>query len=148
MTFKEYQKLVKEHGETDSIKCREAIESKVFNTACKLVVKLNRLYAKYGQAFIEDDDYREDRGGFSLDMVGSDSVMLIYYDSWQYGGECEFGVTVQMKYLDEPELVKLEEELKAKRIKALEASVKHLEESLELVGEELNKARAELKQLK
>ena len=100
MKYDEYKKLVEEYDSTDSISRREEIEDKVFDISVALVKGLERMYNSFGGSFIDDDEYRSDRGGFSLREFGCDRVLLIYSDRWQYGGECSFGVSVPMNMLD------------------------------------------------
>lgn len=100
MTYGEYRKLVKEYDSTDSVSRREEIEDKVYDVGVALARKLEELYNRFGEYFIKDDDYRSDRGGFSVEDFDSRRVLLIYSDHWKYGGECRFGVSVPMNMLD------------------------------------------------
>lgn len=100
MTYDEYKKLVEEYDSTDSVSRREEIEEKVFEISVALAKKLEGMYNKFGESFIKDDDYRSDRGGFSVEDFDKIRVFLVYSDHWQYGGECSFGVSVPMNMLD------------------------------------------------
>ena len=123
MTFEEYKALVKEQRETDSIKRSDEIKRLIFDEAKKLLHKLTALHWKYGKDYIDDSDYQEDKGWFSMTRFDSGNVGLVYSDRWQYGGECDIGIGVPMKYLDEDHMKQLEDELIADRVKALRAEI-------------------------
>jgi len=123
MTFEEYKALVKEHRETNSIKRRDEIEGQIYSAAKKLLRRLTALHWKYGKDYVDDSDYQEDKGWISMTRFDSVGVGLVYSDRWQYGGECDIGIGVPMKYLDEDCLKRLEDELIADRVKALKAEI-------------------------
>lgn len=100
MTYTEYKELVKEYNSTDSVSRRKEIKEKVYKTSVALAKHLEGMYNRFGATFIDDDEYRSDRGGFSLEEFSEGNVDLTYSDHWQYGGECCFGITVPMKMLD------------------------------------------------
>ena len=100
MTYTEYKELVKEYNSTDSVSRREKIKEEVYKTSVALAKQLEGMYNRFGATFINDDEYRSDRGGFSLVEFSGANVHLRYSDHWQYGGECCFGITVPMKMLD------------------------------------------------
>lgn len=141
MTYEEYQKIYEEWEKTDSINRKEEIEEQIYDAALGLMKKMIGIYAKYGKRFVRDNDYRDDRGGIYLDKEelgygGKERVWLRYYDTWAYGGECDFGIDVQMKYLDEKNIQELEDRLMDERIELLkkkiddaDAGIRALEES-------------------
>ena len=100
MTHNEYKSLVKEYNETDSVSRREEIRDRVYKTAVALAKQLEGMYNRFGATFINDDEYRSDRGWFSLLEFDEYKAHLRYADRWQYGGECCFGIAVPMKMLD------------------------------------------------
>lgn len=142
MTYGEYKKLYGEWSSTDSVSHKDEIKDAIYDAAVGLLHKLVELYAKRGRDYVGDSDYRTDRGFTSLDAEelpwdGETKVHLRYTDSWRYGGECDIGIIVPMKYLDEDEFGKLDEELKKKQLVTLEhdlrskkAEVEHLTKSI------------------
>lgn len=128
MTYEEYQKLYDEWEKTDSIKRKEELEEQIYDAALGLMKKMIDIYAKYGKKFVQDDDYRDDRGCISLNTEelgygGKTRVWLRYTDHWAYGGECDFGIDVQMKYLDEKNIQELEDQLMDERIELLRKKI-------------------------
>jgi len=128
MTYEEYQKIYDEWEKTDSIKRKEELEEQIYDAALGLMKKMIGIYAKYGKRFVQDDDYRDDRGGISLNTEelgysGKERVWLRYYDHWKYGGECDFGIDVHMKYLNEKSLQELEDQLLEDRIELLRKKI-------------------------
>ena len=150
MTYEEYQKIYEEWEKTDSIKRKEELEEQIYDAALGLMKKMIGIYAKYGKRFVQDDDYRDDRGCISLNVEelgygGKKRVWLRYTDHWAYGGECDFGIDVSMKYLDEKSLQELEDQLLEDRIELLRkkideanAGIRVLEESKTKYGKELS----------
>ena len=135
MTYDEYKNLVKEYEETDSVSRREEIEDKVFEVGVTLARKLEELYNRFGESFIQDDDYRSDRGGFSVEDFDSRRVLLIYSDHWKYGGECRFGVSVPMNMLDvENRLAKMRS-LRDRQIEKLKREHRGNEEHMKNLSE-------------
>ena len=122
MSYDEYKELVREYWETDSIKRRDEIFDKLYDVSVTLCEHTEKIYNTYGQAFVKDDDYSMDRGGYSLERFDEDKAHLVYSDHWSYGGECCIGISVPMKYLDVDERMKLKDELKAKRVAALKSA--------------------------
>lgn len=145
MTYNEYRKLVQEYRDTDSIKRGNEIKSLVYKTAKALLRTLQMTYLGYGKRFVEDSDYREDRGCLELDEFGEINVYFLYSDHWQYGGECNFGIKVPMKYLDASELRKLESELKSERIPQLKQLMATYSKQIGNLQEQLAKCERELK---
>ena len=106
MTYEEYQKLYDEWKTTDSIKRKGEIEGQIYQVAYDLAKKMIEVYDKWGKKFVQDPDFSNERGCYSLntdelDFDGKERVWLRYEDSWGYGGHCDFGIDVYMKYLDE-----------------------------------------------
>ncbi len=146
MRFEDYRELEKEVRTTDSIKRREELEKKIYEVAYALFRDLEPLYEKYGKKFVDDEDYRNDRGTLTLDEVDGDDVWLHYYDHWSHGGECSFGIRVKMKLLDQGPREELEKALAQKRLeklkKELESSkqqIKFLEKRIETIEPEIQK---------
>ena len=100
MTHRDYLNLVKEYNATNSISRRKEIADEVSKTSIALAKELEAMYNRFGTTFVNDDEYRADRGGFSLIEFDADEAHLRYSDRWQYGGECCFGVAVPMRMLD------------------------------------------------
>ena len=147
MNYSEYQNIVKEYEESDSVRRREEIKEQVYDASTDLLTVLNRLYAKYGKDFVDDDDYREDRGWLSLSErndFNEHTVYLHYSDHWAYGGECDFGISVPMKYLDKEALSELEEQLSEGRVKSIRNSIKEKKETIERLKKEVEELEAEL----
>ena len=150
MTYEEYLKLYEEWKSTDSIKHKKDLEDKIFEVASKLMKKLIGVYAKWDKRFVEDSDYIDGRGSISLNAEdlgydGKERVWLRYTDSWAYGGYCDFGIDVHMKYLDEKNLQEIEDqfleeriELLRKKIDEADAGIRVLEESKLKFCEELS----------
>ena len=150
MTYEEYLKLYDEWKSTDSIKRKDEIEDIIHETAYDLLQKLNKVYANWGRKFVQESDYRDDRGYCELNTEeleydGNSHVWLKYTDSWAYGGYCEFEIAVPMKYLDEKNIQELEDQLLEDRIELLRkkidesnAGIRILEESKLKYCEELN----------
>ena len=141
MTYEEYQKLYEEWKTTDSIKRKEEIEGQIYQVAYDLAKKMIGIYDKWGKKFVQDPDFSTERGCYSLntdelDFDGKERVWLRYEDSWGYGGHCDFGIDVYMKYLDEKNVQELEDqfledriELLRKKIDESNAGIRILEES-------------------
>ena len=141
MTYEEYQKLYEEWKTTDSIKRKSEIEEQIYQVAYDLAKKLIGIYDKWGKKFVQDPDFSSERGCYSLntdelDFDGKERVWLKYEDSWGYGGHCDFGIDVWMKYLDEKNVQELEDqfledriELLRKKIDESNAGIRILEES-------------------
>ena len=100
MTYTEYKELVKEYNSTDSVSRREKIKEEVYKTSVALAKQLEGMYNRFGATFIDDDEYSSDRGCFSLIRFDGEIVTLNYSDTWKYGGDCSFGVSVPMRMLD------------------------------------------------
>lgn len=115
MTYKEYLETLEKYNTTDSIREKKELGDKIETAADALLHMLVKLYATYGKEFVDDSDYRTDRGWISLEDCGEKDVYLRYQDRWQYGGECDIGIRVPMKYLDVEERNNLENELKGQR---------------------------------
>jgi hypothetical protein len=115
MTYKEYLEILEKYNTTDSIREKDELGDKIETAANALLHTLVKLYATYGKEFVDDSDYRTDRGWVDLDDCGEKNVYLRYKDRWQYGGECDIGISVPMKYLDVEERNNLENELKKQR---------------------------------
>ena len=124
MTYSEYKALVKEYGETDSIKRRDEIKELIREESISLCEILEGLYNIYGSQFVCDGEYQIGKGGYSLEEFNTTTAYIAYSDHWQYGGECIIGIEVPMKYLDEDERLKLQEELKRKHIDSLKKTYK------------------------
>lgn len=127
MTHEEWKKLVVEYKGTDSKDRRDKILEELDNAVCKLCMTLEELYNTWGQSFIEDDDYRKDKGCYELDVgeLDEDYATVFYSDVWRDGGVCRMPITVRMKYLDE--------ENREQKKKELREKYKHLlEEKIEL----------------
>ena len=150
MTYSEYQKLHEEWKRCDSIKRREEIESAIFNIAKLLLNKLNKVYAKYGQKFVDEDDYMETRGHLSLSRgyLSDGKVYLNYWDTWRHGGECDFNIEIPMKYLDDANVVELESDLKSKRIVELERDIQDMEAEIVNISNRKVELQKELEELK
>lgn len=58
------------------------------------------------------------------------TVPLHYGDRWKYGGECDIGIRVYSKWFDPEERRKLAKELKAERIKKLNASIETIKNDI------------------
>ena len=147
MNYAEYQNIVKEYEESDSVRRREEIEEQVYDASTDLLTVLNRLYAKYGKDFVDDDEYREDRGWLSLserNEFDAHSVYLHYSDRWSYGGECDFGIEVPMKYLDKEALSELEEQLSEGRVKSIRHSIQEKKQTIERLKKEVEELEEQL----
>lgn len=140
MNKAEYNELVAEWRQCDSIKLRDEIADRIYCAAVALLKKLNCLYAKYGRRFVVDDDYDEDRGYLTLreDRMHDDAITLNYTDSLFNKGDCDINIVIPTKYLDEWWMTFLETELERERveflrkeIEKLEAAIKHAEKSIE-----------------
>lgn len=119
MTYTEYKELVKEYTSSDSVSRREEIEEEVYKASVALAKRLEAMYNRFGATFINDDEYRSDRGGFSFNDFDEHRVLLTYSDHWQYGGECSFGVSVPMKMLDVENRIAERRSLREKQIATL-----------------------------
>ena len=146
MTYEEYLKVYEEWEKTDSIKRKEELEEQIYDAALGLMKRLIDLYAKYGKRYVQDDDYRDDRGCISLDKEeleygdgGTKRVWLRYTDHWAYGGECDFGIDVYMKYLDEKNIQELEDQLMDERIELLRKKIDEANAGIRILEE--NKLR-------
>lgn len=153
MTYAEYQNLYDEWKKCDSIKRRGEIEDVIREDALALLDRLNTMYAKYGRNFVEDDDYRTDRGFIclvkrELPYDGKTTVHLHYSDRWKYGGECDIGISIPMKYLDDANMVELEADLRTKRIAAIERDIGDMEAQISNISEDKIKLQKELERLK
>ena len=153
MTYEEYKKLYKEWNSTDSIRRKEEIEETIAEVACGLLHRLVELYAKRGRRYVEDSDYRTDMGGTSLVAEelawdGETTVHLNYYDHWKYGGECDIGISVKMKYLDVNEFNKLDEELRKKQLEALEKTLQSKKDELVHLTNRIGELEAKISELK
>ena len=144
-TFAEYRALVKEYEESDSKSRREFIENAIYDKAKTLLHKLRTLYARYGKDYVEDSDYREDRGCLSLTDFGENNVYINYSDHWAYGGECDIGIEVQMKYLDSDETAALEKELRAEHMSYVKKSIQEKRTAIENLKKEVVALEAKLK---
>ena len=150
MTYEEYLKVYDEWEKTDSIKRKEELEKNIFDAAHDLAKKLIDLYDKWDKKYVQESDFSNERGCYSLnteelDYDGKDRVWLRYEDSWAYGGHCDFGIDVHMKYLDEKNIQELEDqlmderiELLRKKIDAANAGIRILEETKLRYCEELS----------
>ena len=128
MTYEEYQKIYEEWKSTDSIKRKGEIEEQIYKLAYDLAKKLIDIYAKWDKKYVKESDFRNDRGCISLnteelDFDGKERVWLRYEDSWGYGGHCDFGIDVYMKYLDEKNIQELEDQLMDERIELLRKKI-------------------------
>ena len=153
MTYEEYKKLYMEWNSTDSISRKEEIEETISEVACGLLHRLVNLYSKRGRRYVEDSDYRTDMGGTSLvteelEWDGETTVHLNYYDHWQYGGECDIGIEVKMKYLDEDEFNKLDGELKKKQLETLEKTLQSKKNEIVHLTEKIGELEAKISELK
>ena len=150
MTSEEYKGLLAEWRKSDSIKRRNEIADMIYGMASKLLVRLNRLYDKYGKCYVTDDDYIEDRGSLKLDMdyAYDDRVVLEYSDSWAYGGSCDILIRVPVKYLDEDEWNNLESRLKGERIDFLSKKIEESHASIEAAKKFIEKSEKEIGRLK
>lgn len=158
MTYEEYKNIHKEWVETDSINRKKEIEEAIFNTAYDLFRKLHEVYKKRGKKFVQDDEYSDVRGYYTLDTEDldwdGDNVHLRYEDSWAYGGYCDITITVPMKYLDEGKLAELDRQLLEERIEELRkkiddanAGIRRLEEYKLICCNDLNACNKELRKL-
>lgn len=147
MTYDKYKKLYKEWSDTDSISRKDDIEEQISETAEALFKRLREIYLRYGQDFVDDDDYRDDRGGLSFQDCDRDIVRFYYSDRWAYGGECMFGINVPMKYLDAEEWKSLEGRLRDERIRRLIWHVDGNRKKMEYLKAEIEKNEAELQRL-
>lgn len=147
MTYNEYKQLVHQYKSSDSVKERKEIESKIYDAAVALMRRLEAVHCKYGSSFIDDSEYRDDRGGISLEDFGEQNVYLHYSDRWSYGGECDFGIAVPMRFLDECEYSKLENELKDKHIAHLKCEIESCTNQIKNLRQKAEKMEQELKGL-
>ena len=143
-TFDEYKALVREYKKCDSLSRRKAIENAVFSRAKELLHELTALYAKYGRDYVNDSDYREDRGGLSLVGIDEDEVWMNYYDHWAYGGECDFDIEVKMKYLDIDETAALEKELYERQVLDIKRLIQEKKAAIEKLKKEVEELETEL----
>lgn len=153
MTYEEYKKLYEEWKNTDSKSRSEEIEETIAEVSCGLLHRLVNLYAKRGRRYVEDSDYRTDMGGTSLvvdalEWDGDTTVHLNYYDHWQYGGECDIDISVKMKYLDEDEFNKLDEELKKNQLETLEKTLQSKKNEIVHLTEKIVELEAKISELK
>lgn len=140
MTYEEYQKLYDEWKSTDSIKRKEELEKNIFEAARDLVKKLIDLYAKWDKKYVQESDFSNERGHYSLnteelDYDGKERVWLRYEDSWAYGGYCDFGIDVHMKYLDEKNIQELEDQLMDERIELLRKKIDEANAGIRILEE-------------
>ena len=158
MTYDEYKNIRREWTETDSISRKKEIEEAIFNAAYDLFRKLHEVYKKRGRKFVQDDEYSDVRGHYTLDTEDldwdGDNVHLRYEDSWAYGGYCDITLTVPMKYLDEEKLSELDRQLLEERIEELRkkvddanAGIRRLDEYKLICCKELNSCNRELRKL-
>lgn len=159
MTYDEYKNIHKEWVETDSLNRKKEIEGIIFNTAYDLFRRLHEVYKKRGKKYVQDNEYSEVRGHYTLDTEDldwdGDNVHLRYEDSWAYGGYCDITITVPMKYLDEGKLAELDHQLLESHIEELRkkiddsnAGIRQLEEYKIMCCNELNSCNKELCKLK
>lgn len=153
MTYEEYKKLYEEWKNTDSKSRSEEIEETIAEVSCGLLHRLVNLYDKRGRRYVEDSDYRTDMGGTSLvvdalEWDGDTTVHLNYYDHWQYGGECDIDISVKMKYLDEDEFNKLDEELKKNQLETLEKTLQSKKNEIVHLTERIVELEAKISELK
>lgn len=147
MTKEEYESLVDEYDNTDSISRREEIEEKIEKAAVALFNRVRDIYDSYQarKELITDDDYRKDRGWIGLaheddgtPIIEKGSFLLYYGDRWAYGGECGFGIRVYSKWFDPEERKKLANELKVKLIAKIENEI---ESAKQLIAFQENRIR-------
>jgi len=153
MTYDEYKALYKEWRETDSKSRCEEIEDTIESVAIDLLRKLVSEYAMRGKRFVDDSDYRSDRGSLCIDVEellwnGGTSVYLTYTDRWQYGGKCRIGIRVPMKYLDEKAFTELDKKLKKEQLETLEREVEKDKKTVERLKEIILKSEQKIAKLK
>ena len=144
MTYEEYLKLYDEWKSTDSINRKGEIEGEIYKAAYGLAKKLIGIYDKWGKKFVQDPYFSNERGCYSLDKEeleydGNERVWLRYTDTWAYGGECDFGIDVHMKYLDEKNIQELEDKLLEERIELLRKKIDESNAGIRILEE--NKLR-------
>ena len=140
MTYEEYLKVYEEWKSTDSIKRKGELEKNIFDAAHDLMKRLIDLYAKWDKKYVQESDFRDDSGCYSLDTEeldfdGKERVWLRYEDSWAYGGHCDFGIDVHMKYLDEKNLQELEDQLMDERIELLRKKIDEANAGIRILEE-------------
>lgn len=128
MTSEDYKQLYQKYKTTDSVSEKDQLKEKIIVAAIALVKWMGETYTNMGYAdeFIDDDDYRTDRGGWSVDYFDEDEIQFTYSDSWRYGGYCELGKTINPKYFDVENRNALVKKLKEKQIKDIETKIKNL----------------------
>ena len=140
MTYEEYLKVYEEWKSTDSIKRKGELEKNIFDAAHDLMKRLIDLYANWDKKYVQESDFRDDSGCYSLDTEeldfdGKERVWLRYEDSWAYGGHCDFGIDVHMKYLDEKNLQELEDQLMDERIELLRKKIDEANAGIRILEE-------------
>ncbi len=131
MTLEEYKKLAHKYKTTDSISKKKKLKSELLTTLIALTKQLEHLYNTYGDSFIDDDEWRETRGGYELDYANDDEAEITYSDSWAYGGECDISIHIPTKFFNIEERNKKEEELKQNHIKRLKESLTDIDAEIE-----------------
>jgi len=143
-TFAEYKELVREYEKSDSLSGRKSIEHAVYIKARDLLHELIALYAKYDRDYIDDSDFREDRGHLFMTEFNENEVWMNYYDHWAYGGECDIGIEVKMKYLDNDKMATLEKELRIDHVSHVKKLIKENKAAIENLKKEVKKLEAEV----
>jgi len=145
-TFAEYRTLVKEYKESDSVSRREAIKGAVYDKAKALLKQVISLHAKYGRDFVENSAFLEGGCG-ELSLTGFDEskVLLRYSDYCAYNGDYHFEIKVQMKYLDNDEMVALEKELHEKHMSEIKRLIQEKKEAIEQLKREVKELEVEEK---
>ena len=134
MTHSEYKKLVEEYYKTDSISRRKEIKDKLEDACIALLHTMDRIYGEFGFHFVDDTDYQPDNGGCtSLERFCPDEADLRYYAHWRYGGECDIGMTVETKFFDLENRLKLRSELREKRRSILKEEILDNESQIEFL---------------
>ena len=147
MTYEEYRELYKEWKTNDSKRREKKIRDTIADSARELLNKLVKMYGKRGLDYVDDDDYRTDRGGTSFDGCNESTVFLSYHDHWAYGGECDIDIDVPMKYLDEAEFNKLDEELRKKQLETLEETLQSKKAEIEYLTKSIGEIEAKIEEL-
>lgn len=148
MKYSEWKNLVKEYKETDSTQTKTSLKIQARKIARNLCGSLERLYSKWGQTFVNEDEYYTCRGGsYSLHCFNDDEADLVYSYYSRCGDDYSICITVPMKYLDEDNIKRKNAELRKTHIQDLTHELSFSLKSIEQMQENCNNIRKEIVKL-
>lgn len=149
MTYSEWKNLVKGYKETDSVQSKKELKIQARKVARDLCISLEKLYNKWNQTFVDDDEYDIDKGGgfYSLEDFNDDESELIYSYYSRCGDGYSILIKVPMKFLEEENIKKKNAELRKKYIQELTEKLNYSIKRIEVIKENCNDFRKKLLEL-